>query len=78
MEGLIMGYYEQDACRGPVHASVETKGLFCDGQGCFEVMESGKRVKKVKYWCSAAHQHFDPWDESWKCPRFEGTGGGEF
>lgn len=73
-----MGFYD-DNCRGAVHSTPETKGLLCDGQPCFEVLESGKVVKKVKYWCSTAHQHFDPRDEEWICPRgFGGTGGGKF
>lgn len=64
-----MAYFTTEPARGSNHGSIDTEGLPCDGRMCFEVIESGRRVKKVKYWCCARHSHFDPFDKELECPR---------
>ena len=54
-----------------VHTSEKTKGFYCDGQGCFEVLVRRKHHREIEcYWCGQIHGYFDPKDMTEKdCPK---------
>lgn len=44
-----------------IHSSWRTKGLYCDGRGCFEVLVRRKNREDTEcYWCGQLHGYFDP------------------
>lgn len=43
------------------HSSPKTRGLFCDGQPCFEVlMRRGKKTESERYYCAELRGYFEP------------------
>jgi len=55
------------------HSSAKTRGLFCDGKPCFEVVVRNRfRGEQESYYCGNRHEYFDPAEVTAEtCPRPE-------
>lgn len=50
------------------HSSPDTRGTYCDGKPCFEVLlRRHKRTESETYWCGQLHGYFNPFD--CECPK---------
>ena len=65
--------YGDGPSSGRCHGTYGTRGLRCHGQSCFEVIESGKKVRRTRYWCDRRHSNFDPFADD--CPLERGGSG---
>ena len=54
-----------------IHSSRNTKGLYCDGKPCFEVLLRRRRMgDEERYYCDVRHCYIDPHDfNEGNCPR---------